>query len=460
MQLHQVCIQILHIFKLAPAVLAHRHDVAHILIGADDGNLDKRLLRNLNGRGVGIVVGVVHGHHRAVGLGNVVDHRGQGGHKVQVKFPLQPLLNDLHMEHSQKAAAKTKAQRRGGFRLKGEGRIVQLELFQRIPQVRVFGPVLGVNAAVHHGLRRTIAGQRLGGGLFRPGDGVAHPGILHIFHAGGKITDLSRLQLLTRLQSQRQQMAALHHGVYRAGGHHFHLHPRTDHPVHQPHVNHHAAIGIVLAVKNQRFERRVPVALGGRNIFHHIFQNRGDIDAHFCRNLRRVHGRQADDVLHLVLCLLGVCGGQVDLIDDRQNFKVVLHGEIGVGQCLSLHALRGIHHQHRPLAGGKGTGNLVVKVHMARRINEVQFVNLAVLRLVVQLHCPGLDGDAALPLQVHVVQQLAGHFSCGNGLTLFKQAVRQRGLAVVNMGDDGKVSDMRLIGHIEKTSLENSKEAG
>ena len=37
-----------------------------------------------------------------------------------------------------------------------------------------------------------------------------------------------------------------------------------------------------------------------------------------------------------------VSGRQIDFIDDRQNLQTVLDGEIGVGECLCLNALRGI----------------------------------------------------------------------------------------------------------------------
>ena len=87
-----------------------------------------------------------------------------------------------------------------------------------------------------------------------------------------------------------------------------------------------------------------------------------------------------------ISCLdpLGVGGGQVDLVDHGQDLQVVLHGQIGVGQGLGLDALGGVHHQHRALAGGQGAGDLVVEVHMARGVDEVQGVGLAVLGVVVQ----------------------------------------------------------------------------
>ena len=104
--------------------MAQGHDIAHVVRGGDDGHLGVRLLRRLNGAHVGIVVGIVHHDHAAVGLGDLIDDRGQGGNEVQVKFPLQPLLDDLHMEHAQKAAAEAEAQGGGGFRLEGEGGVV------------------------------------------------------------------------------------------------------------------------------------------------------------------------------------------------------------------------------------------------------------------------------------------------------------------------------------------------
>ena len=157
MQLHQMGVQILHVLELAAALLAHGHDVAHEVLGGDDGHLHIRLLRVLDGAGIRVVVGVVHLDHGAVGLVDVVDDAGQRGHKVQIELPFQPLLDDLHVEHAQEAAAEAEAQCHGGFRLEGQGGVVELELFQRVPEVGVFAAVLGVDAAVDHGLGGAVA---------------------------------------------------------------------------------------------------------------------------------------------------------------------------------------------------------------------------------------------------------------------------------------------------------------
>jgi len=54
----------------------------------------------------------------------------------------------------------------------------------------------------------------------------------------------------------------------------------------------------------------------------------------------------------------------------------------------------------------------------------------------------GLDGDAPLPLQVHGVQHLLGADALVDGVALLQQPVGEGGLAVIDMGDDGKVADV------------------
>ena len=118
-----------------------------------------------------------------------------------------------------------------------------------------------------------------------------------------------------------------------------------------------------------------------------------DVQARLGGNLRRVQGGDADDVLDLVLDLLRVRRREVDLVHHRADLQVVVHSEVGVGQGLGLDALAGVHHQNGPLAGREGPAHLIVEVHMARRVDEVQGIRLPVLRRVVQRHRPGLDGD-------------------------------------------------------------------
>ena len=178
-----------------------------------------------------------------------------------------------------------------------------------------------------------------------------------------------------------------------------------------------------------------------------VLQHRRNIDAHFGGDLRSVHGGQADDILDFLLDARRVGRGQVDLVEHRADLQVVFQSQVGVGQGLGFHPLGGVHHQHCPLAGGQRAGHLVVEVHMSRGVNEIETIGLAVLGLVVHAHRTGLDGDAPLPLQVHVVQQLRLHLALLHRAADLDHPVGQGGFAVVNVGDDGEVADLALVSH-------------
>ena len=89
---------------------------------------------------------------------------------------------------------------------------------------------------------------------------------------------------------------------------------------------------------------------------------------------------------------------------------------------------------------------------MARGVDEVELVGVAVLGGVVELDGPGLDGDAPLLLQVHVVQQLGLHLPGGDGVALLDQPVGQGGLAVVDVSNDREVTNLGLISHRQTSS--------
>ncbi len=119
--------------------------------------------------------------------------------------------------------------------------------------------------------------------------------------------------------------------------------------------------------------------------------------------------------------------------------SIGVDGQIGVGKGLGLDALGGVHDQDGTLAGGQGTGDLIVEVHVARGVDQVQNVVLPVVGAVVEPDGAGLDRDAALAFEVHIVKDLLLHVALFDGVGLLQQAVGQRGLAVVDMGNDGKI---------------------
>ena len=72
---------------------------------------------------------------------------------------------------------------------------------------------------------------------------------------------------------------------------------------------------------------------------------------------------------------------------------------------------------------------------MPRSINQVKGITL-----IIHLYRMRFDRDAALFLQVHIVQHLVLHLPHINGARQFQHAIRQGTLTVVDMRDDTKIT--------------------
>ena len=79
---------------------------------------------------------------------------------------------------------------------------------------------------------------------------------------------------------------------------------------------------------------------------------------------------------------------------------------------------------------------------MARRVDQVELVRLAVVGGVVHAHRLAFDGDATLTLDVHAIEQLVFHIALGDRARHLQDAVGQGRFAMVDMRDDREVPDM------------------
>jgi hypothetical protein len=91
--------------------------------------------------------------------------------------------------------------------------------------------------------------------------------------------------------------------------------------------------------------------------------------------------------------------------------------------------------------------DFIGEVDVAGGVDQVQDVHLAVLGLVVDADGVGLDGDAALALDIHAVEQLGFHVAVGHRARRLDQPVGQRGFAVVDVRHDGEIADLCELGH-------------
>ncbi len=185
-----------------------------------------------------------------------------------------------------------------------------------------------------------------------------------------------------------------------------------------------------------------------RDAPHQFLEQLGHVLPGLGTHPHRVLGLDADDLLDLLDHLGRVGRRQVDLVQYRHHLEPLLDGRVAVGDALRLYALRGIHHQQRALAGRERARDLVGKIHVARRVDHVQLVGLAVARLVAQRDALRLDRDAALALQRHGVEHLGLHLAVLQAAAGLDEAVRQRRLAVVDVRDDREIADfVHRFGH-------------
>jgi hypothetical protein len=231
------------------------------------------------------------------------------------------------------------------------------------------------------------------------------------------------------------------------------LHARLEHAVHHMHEDDDAAVLVEPGVEDEPAQGRVGVALRRRHEVDDGLEDLVDPDALLGGGEDGVGGVDADDVLDLLPRLLRLRAGKVDLVQHGHDLEPGVHGQVRVGEGLRFHALAGVHDQKRPLAGGQAARHLVGEVHVPRGIDEVQDVVLPVLRLVVEAHRVLLDGDPALALEVHGIEELLAHLALGEGPRALHQAVGEGRFPVIDVGDDREVADVL---HVRDLSVYHS----
>ena len=174
-----------------------------------------------------------------------------------------------------------------------------------------------------------------------------------------------------------------------------------------------ASVGVEPAIEDEGLERGFGVALRGREEGDDGFEDALYVEAGFGGDGDGVVCGEAYGFFDHVLGALDVGAGEIDLVDDGDDFEAVGDGEVGVGEGLGLDALGGVDDEEGAFAGGEGARDFVGEVDVAGGVDEVELVGVAVVRLVHHADGVGLDGDAALALKVHGVKDLGLHLAGG-----------------------------------------------
>jgi hypothetical protein len=345
------------------------------------------------------------------------------------------------VQQTEESAAETEAEGQRTFGLESQRRVVELQLFERSAQVLVLVGLDGIDACEDHGLDVLESGDGLGGRAVDGRDRIAHLDVGRSLDTRADIPHVAGLDLLARLHLELQH-ADLVGVVLAAGVEELHVVALAERAVEDAVIGDDAAERVEDRIENQRLQRAVFVAFRCRDALHDGFEHLLDAEARFARREQDFVVLAAYEVDDLILHLVDHGRIHVDLVEHGDDFEVVADGQVEVRDGLGLDALRGVDHQQGPLARRDGARDLVGEVDVARGVDEVEHVALAVAGRVLHLDGVALDGDALFALEVHVVEHLGLHFALVERVGLFEQAVGQGALPVVDMGYDAEIADV------------------
>ena len=205
-------------------------------------------------------------------------------------------------------------------------------------------------------------------------------------------------------------------------------------------VQNHTAIVVEVGVENQSFEFVAITLLRRRNAVDNCIKNLIDVFASFRGNLDDFRFVTAEQIHDFCRDARHVASRQIDLINHRNNFQILLECEINVCERLSLNTLRCIDDKNRAFNSLKTTGNLIRKINVARGVDEIQ--NMV---LPVHVGWRELDSNTLLALKFHAIEELRFHLAFFDCTGHFEHAVRKRRLTMIDMRNDAKISNLIYI---------------
>ena len=260
------------------------------------------------------------------------------------------------------------------------------------------------------------------------------------FDAGGNKADFAGVKRVNVLHFGGKDTNLVNQiGVVVA--HHADLGFALEYAIMDANQNDNSEIRVIPAVNQQGFQRCGGISLRCRQAPYNRLQKRRDAEPGFAGGFNGFGSVQADNVFNLLFYSFRFGRRQVDFVQYRNNLMIVVNSQIDVGQGLRFYALGGVNDQDRTFAGGQRARNFIGKIHVSRRINQVELVGFAVFGSIVEPHGLGFDGDSPLAFNIHGIENLLLHFAALQSAAVFNHAVSQGRFSVVNMGNDGKVAD-------------------
>ena len=119
---------------------------------------------------------------------------------IHIEFAIETLLNDFHMQESQKTASEAESECCGRFRLESQRCIVELQLFDGLAQFFVIIGIDRIEAGKDHWLGFLESFNTSCAGVVDLGNGITHPDFSGDFNSGNDIADIAGRKFFLRFK--------------------------------------------------------------------------------------------------------------------------------------------------------------------------------------------------------------------------------------------------------------------
>lgn len=279
------------------------------------------------------------------------------------------------------------------------------------------------------------------GGAEGGGDGIADLDFGGLFDIGDEVADGSWVELWDWGRFGEEGAGFLDF-VGSVSGEEADLLPFMEAAVLDADVDDAATEGVIFGIEDEGAEFVWEFGLWGGDSGGDGLEDFRDALAGFGATAEALLARDSEDIFELLHNAFDAGGGHIDFIEDWDNAEVSGGSEGGVGDGLCFDALGCVDDEDGAFAGGEGAGDFVREVDVAWGIDEVEGIGLTVPGGVAHCDGVGADSDTAFAFEVHVIEELVSALTGWDCAGEFEEAVGEGSFAVVDVCDDGEISDM------------------
>ena len=211
---------------------------------------------------------VMHFFHPALLVIYEIRHVGYGRNHIHIELAIQTFLHDFHVKQAEETATETEAQRHGRFRLEGQRRIVQLQFFQRGPEIFKILGLYGIKPGKNHRLDFLETGNGFIARTLHVSNRIADFHLRCRLNTGNDIPHIPAMQFLTGGHFHLQYSNLISR-VFLARIDKSHFVARLDTAVHDFEISDNPTERVEHGIEYQCLQRSVLIPFRMGDTFHH-----------------------------------------------------------------------------------------------------------------------------------------------------------------------------------------------